>query len=189
MTGPGVSNIAVPDFSWTEERVTLLKTLWNTGMSCSLVGEQLGCSRNAVISKVHRLRLKLSGDGNGATKSSDVPARAPKITRPRSAPARDRGLKARIGNRRDADDDGGFEVLPLPDQASDQLIPAEQRKTLFQLNEQTCRWPVGDPSHADFFFCGAPPDDGPYCSGHARVAYSGHGNGRDHRHYNGHRQI
>ncbi len=31
-------------------------------------------------------------------------------------------------------------------------IPMEQRKTLLQLSEKTCHWPVGDPSTPDFFF-------------------------------------
>ena len=51
-------------------------------------------------------------------------------------------------------------------------IPVEQRKTLLQLTEKTCRWPVGDPGSTDFFFCGGDTvNDLPYCSYHSRVAY------------------
>jgi GcrA cell cycle regulator len=40
------------------------------------------------------------------------------------------------------------------------------------LNEQTCRWPVGDPGSSDFFFCGGNTIAGlPYCAYHSRVAY------------------
>src|SRR5262249_24303286 len=34
------------------------------------------------------------------------------------------------------------------------IIPIGQRRTILELNEQTCRWPVGDPGSTDFFFCG-----------------------------------
>jgi GcrA cell cycle regulator len=51
-------------------------------------------------------------------------------------------------------------------------IPVEQRKTLLQLSEATCRWPVGDPGSADFFFCGGPSTEStPYCSYHSRIAF------------------
>src|SRR5690606_14648108 len=48
--------------NWTEERVELLRKLWAEGLSASQIAAQLGgVSRNAVIGKVHR--LKLSGRG------------------------------------------------------------------------------------------------------------------------------
>ena len=54
----------------------------------------------------------------------------------------------------------------------DNVIPIGQRRTLLELTEETCRWPIGDPGHADFFFCGGPPISGlPYCAYHSRVAY------------------
>ena len=31
-----------------------------------------------------------------------------------------------------------------------------QRCSLLQLNARTCRWPVGDPARAGFFFCAVP---------------------------------
>jgi GcrA cell cycle regulator len=45
--------------SWTEERVELLKRLWNEGLSASQIATKLsdGVTRNAVIGKVHRLNL------------------------------------------------------------------------------------------------------------------------------------
>ena len=52
------------------------------------------------------------------------------------------------------------------------IIPIGQRRTLLELNEDTCRWPIGDPATPEFFFCGGKPLDGlPYCSYHSRVAY------------------
>ena len=43
--------------SWTEKRLEKLKTLWDSGLSISQIGEQLGVTRNAVAGKAHRLKL------------------------------------------------------------------------------------------------------------------------------------
>ncbi len=45
--------------SWTEERIAILKKLWEGGSTASQIAEELGdVSRNAVIGKAHRLGLK-----------------------------------------------------------------------------------------------------------------------------------
>lgn len=44
--------------TWTEERVAKLRELWTQGKTASEIGIALGgVSRNAVIGKVHRLKL------------------------------------------------------------------------------------------------------------------------------------
>jgi len=44
--------------TWTEERVARLRELWTQGKTASEIGTALGgISRNAVIGKVHRLKL------------------------------------------------------------------------------------------------------------------------------------
>ncbi|TAL01038.1 MAG: global cell cycle regulator GcrA-like protein [Rhodospirillaceae bacterium] len=46
--------------------------------------------------------------------------------------------------------------------------------TLTDLSSQTCRWPIGDPKHEDFRFCGKAVVPGkPYCSEHCAAAYVG----------------
>lgn len=46
---------------WTDERVEELKRLWNAGYSASQCANALGnCTRNAVISKVHRMGMSRS---------------------------------------------------------------------------------------------------------------------------------
>src|SRR5581483_11416960 len=47
--------------------------------------------------------------------------------------------------------------------------PRAPRRSLLELTDATCRWPVGDPQHPEFFFCGAPPRaNSPYCAAHWR---------------------
>ena len=44
--------------------------------------------------------------------------------------------------------------------------------TILQLNERTCRWPMGDPKDGAFRFCGKQVHAHfPYCMDHALVAY------------------
>jgi GcrA cell cycle regulator len=145
--------------SWTDERVELLKKLWADGLSASQIAAELGgITRNAVIGKVHRLGL------SGRAKS-------PSSSSPRPRKARSSGMlrvsrPSMRGNTALAYD---YDVEPEPELIE---IPVEQRKTLLQLNEKTCRWPVGDPGSADFFFCGGDTvNELPYCSYHSRVAY------------------
>jgi GcrA cell cycle regulator len=144
---------------WTDERVELLKKLWSEGLSASQIAAELGgITRNAVIGKVHRLGL------SGRAKSPSTAA--PRPRKPRSSGMIRVSRPAIRGNTALAYD---YEVEPEPELLE---IPMEQRKTLLQLNEHTCRWPVGDPGAADFFFCGGKTaNELPYCSYHSRVAY------------------
>ena len=148
--------------SWTDERVELLKKLWADGLSASqIAGELGGITRNAVIGKVHRLGLS----GRAKSPSSS----APRVRKPRSHMMRVSRTSMR-GNTALA---LAFEMEPEPEpELIENIIPIGQRRTLLELNEDTCRWPIGDPASAEFFFCGGKPLTGlPYCSYHSRVAY------------------
>src|SRR5204863_6919853 len=55
--------------TWTEERVELLKKLWQDGLSASQIAAELGgVTRNAVIGKVHRLGLSGRGQPTSSIK-------------------------------------------------------------------------------------------------------------------------
>lgn len=43
---------------WTDERIEVLRKRWMAGASASVIGNELGCTRNAVIGKAHRLGLE-----------------------------------------------------------------------------------------------------------------------------------
>jgi hypothetical protein len=72
------ATMAGAGLTWTKERVDLLTKLWSEGLSASQIAAELGegVSRNAVISKAHRLGL-----AHGAPKVASTP-RPPKPSRP-----------------------------------------------------------------------------------------------------------
>ena len=157
--------------TWTDERVESLKKLWGEGLSASQIAAELGgITRNAVIGKVHRLGL------SGRAKSPASTAARPRKARPHthlmrvSRPAV-RGNTA-LAHAYD------FEPEPEPE-VVDNVIPLGQRRTILELTEETCRWPIGDPGSTDFFFCGGQTGTGaPYCTYHSRVAYQPAGDRR-----------
>ncbi len=150
--------------SWTDERVELLKKLWSDGLSASqIAGELGGITRNAVIGKVHRLGL------SGRAKSSSSGA-----ARPRKARAPGHMMRvSRSSIRGNTALAHAYEhELEQEPELIDNVIPMGQRRTILELTEETCRWPIGDPSSADFFFCGGNTVNSlPYCAHHSRVAY------------------
>jgi GcrA cell cycle regulator len=80
---------------------------------------------------------------------------------------------------------GGFvrqgpsdQQAPIPPAPPRRLVPAKpspeiaDKTSLLDLNEKTCKWPVGHPGEPDFHFCGRPSNPGfPYCVDHCGVAY------------------
>jgi hypothetical protein len=45
-------------------------------------------------------------------------------------------------------------------------------KTVLDLEPHDCRWPIGEPRHPDFHFCGRPRAPGrPYCDHHWSMAF------------------
>jgi GcrA cell cycle regulator len=154
--------------SWTEERVELLRKLWNEGLSASRVAAELGdgITRNAVIGKIHRLGLAERAKSPAAQRP-----RSAKQQRQQSPQDRQQGPVV-LGNVALA---LAAEPVTAPVQRRDDdvVIPISERVTLMDLRESMCRWPMGDPSNSEFRFCGArsPAGSGPYCAHHARVAY------------------
>jgi GcrA cell cycle regulator len=163
---------------WTEERVELLKKLWMEGLSASQIAGILGegVTRNAVIGKVHR--LKLSGRAKPASSTPRVRS-APRSNGPRRLPSSSGRSSSAIGGMMKSRSpmagihgatalklDQEFEADAYVAPVQELEIPESQRLTLLQLNEHTCKWPIGDPLTAEFYFCGKP-----YCEFHSRRAY------------------
>ena len=183
--------------SWTDERVELLKKMWNEGQSASQIAKELGgVTRNAVIGKVHRLGLSnragSATPSKAATDKSAAKAKAPPKPDAATAETTAAAQPARpvAPNRRPIIPAG----QPLPPQPSPNEISPEalakqsevERKakklSLMELTERTCKWPVGDPATENFWFCGLAVQPGkPYCEGHVGVAFQPMSSRRDRR--------
>jgi GcrA cell cycle regulator len=145
---------------WTDEKVVRLKELYNQGMPASKIAHELGfATRNAIIGKVHRL-----GMFKGRLTHKRVP-RVPPAKQPVTHFSRRGRLRVVLIEA---------PTKPIPSNLTpsefDNCIPQGQRKTLLELNSFTCRWPIGDPSKAEFFFCGAGTTYTTYCEHHAARA-------------------
>lgn len=137
--------------SWSEPRITTLRTLWLDGLSASQIAKQLGgVTRNAVIGKVHRLGL----GGRGAPSAPGRPAR---ITPAR--PPRPRRAVSRAAPRA-AQQPRLPVAAPAPPPEGPGLI-----SDLARLGVHACKWPIGDPKGPEFSFCGRHAD-GRYCAAH-----------------------
>ncbi|RWO76451.1 MAG: GcrA cell cycle regulator [Mesorhizobium sp.] len=161
--------------NWTDERVELLRKLWSEGLSASQIAAQLGgVSRNAVIGKVHR--LKLSGRG----RATATPARQKKSVQGSSvqksvsrAASTARHITTSIGATALQ---AQFDAVPVTRHyvrpVQNVVVPISRHLQLVELTERTCKWPNGDPLSEEFHFCGNDAaETGPYCKYHARVAF------------------
>ncbi len=167
--------------NWTDERVEMLKKLWAEGLSASQIANQLGnVTRNAVIGKVHRLKLS----GRGKTTSSTPRVKKVSVSSGSSAPRMSSGRSASpprgmsshghsVGNAAlKMDYVSVVRSQPVAEISPLYIVPVSRELKLVQLTESTCKWPKGDPMHDDFSFCGnEAPDAAPYCGYHAKLAY------------------
>jgi GcrA cell cycle regulator len=72
---------------WTDERLTVLRTLWAEGLTALQIGTQIGATRNAVLGKVHRMgfairNVPVAGEQRqprSAKQNGPRPYRLPKI--------------------------------------------------------------------------------------------------------------
>ena len=136
--------------SWTDEKVEKLRDLWKKGHTASQIAEALGdTTRNAVIGKAHRLNLE---------------ARAPSKQSGESTASQNRPIKrGSAPTSRKAK----FQSILL-----DKNFEPENPKSLKDLTDQTCKWPIGHPNEEKFYFCGRKPEgEFPYCKLHVLYAF------------------
>ena len=157
---------------WTEERVEWLKKMWAEGLSASQMAYRLGdVTRNAVIGKVSRLKLtgrdvppRLTRSKKDYRKARNERLRAERAERPHFGPSVNSDLKSLREALRNMDAE--------PDDIGINRLVINHDDPSRELKHTSCRWPLGDPGHEDFHFCGRDKLDGlPYCTHHAMIAY------------------
>ena len=134
--------------SWTDEKVAKLKELWGKGNTASQIAEILGgVSRNAVIGKAHRLNL-----------SGKIIAKKGSLNQRNNKSHNLNVKKVRKGK---------FKSLVI-----EKDFEPENPKQLEELDENSCKWPIGHPDEKSFYFCGRTSlKDFSYCKLHLLYAY------------------
>jgi GcrA cell cycle regulator len=145
------AGISVEREGWTDAAHVALRTLWAEGHPSALIGRVLGCGKNAVIGKAHRLKL----EGRVSPVTGLAAAR----------PAR----QAKTGRRQSLPRPAGQRALPQPVAE----VAPEAPPVVFRARAPgECCWPMwgdkverGDPGYGRF--CCAPAPGGQrYCPQH-----------------------
>jgi GcrA cell cycle regulator len=146
---------------WSSERIEQLRSLWHDGLSASQIATHLGgITRNAVIGKAHRLGL--------TGRPSPIKNRSISVARPRP-PRRPRVEHTHAPRAVAAAPVHHVRHVEPPQPVELEDMPGA---TILTLTDRICKWPIGDPRHPDFHFCGRASAEGlPYCTDHARRAY------------------
>ncbi len=154
--------------TWTQAQIRQLRQRWATGASASRIAHDLGggISRSAVLAKVRRLRFARRRPDRPGPSARDpirpISLREVPSNRRRAGTSDTRRHPSWVANAKPYVDALGVNAN----------IPPAQRRSILDLRNDSCRWPVGDPASADFFFCGADALAGrPYCAEHCTRAY------------------
>jgi len=146
-------------FNWTDQRIAQLKAMVADGGTAGSIAAEWGATRNTIAGKMDRLGLRRG--------------RPPKESkRPRSVIRRHKKNRP-IGPVMPVAVPTAPPPEPLPPPPF-QPGPVELDNPVLALTHASCRFPIGDPRHADFRFCCAPKVGvSPYCELHHGIAYAG----------------
>ena len=135
--------------SWDDEKVEKLKELWGKKTASEIAQIIGGLSRNAIIGKAHRLNLsiKIRSKQHLVNNGDKTKNYEKQISR--------KNKKSK------------FKSLII-----EKDFEPENPKTLEELDETTCKWPIGHPNEKNFYFCGRKSlRDFSYCKLHLLYAF------------------
>lgn len=129
---------------WTPEKEKVLKLMWAAGYSARDIGTKVGATRNAVLGKVHRMKLP-----------------TPKTP------------KTQIYPKPKAKPEPKPEPPPVAGKEKTEKVYVAVRDAVMGLNTKECRWPYGHPHEGKMAFCKEPIYESySYCLKHCYNAYS-----------------
>ena len=136
---------------WDDEKVAKLKELWGKGNTASQIAEIIGgISRNAVIGKAHRLNLSAKIKTRTTSNNSNFKPNHNELK-----------IKSRKSKR------DKFKSLII-----EKNFEPENPKQLEELDDNSCKWPIGHPNEKTFYFCGRSSlKDFSYCKLHLLYAF------------------
>jgi len=144
--------------SWNSEKEEKLKKLWGKGSTASEIAQIIGgVSRNAVIGKAFRLNLSVKSGSQKIKKSKEESKNLPNGGKKISARSK-------------------FKSILL-----DKDFEPENPKSLEELTEKDCKWPLGGhPNEESFYFCGRSSMKGySYCRLHVLYSFQIRGDNKE----------
>lgn len=146
--------------TWTEPEIDLLRRFWLTKSAGWISGQLRTHTRNAVVSKAHRLGLP--------SKPSPIIRTGAPRRRPRKPAAPLQAPIARVTHLTERD---ARAAIPAKQPAAAPQEPTRRAKA----GGEGCGWT--DSNRAPWVFCGAPTVDGTWCEAHRRRVYQAKGQG------------
>lgn len=170
--------------AWTDKMVEDLCIMWKQGLTTGEIGKRLGVSKNSIVGKVHRLQL--DARPSPIKKKEDIAAIKETIVEIENEAAPK--VKAEKKVEKEVPAKEILEVKPTKEVKTKEpkVTKIEKRGPicpiqpfvnrgevkLTDLDNHTCRWPIGDPKDDNFRFCGKKVRVGQtYCEEHSALAY------------------
>ena len=136
---------------WTKENIEFLRLHWGT-CTAREISEKMGAgfTRNSIIGKASRLGLSAKIKTRTATSNQNFQNNS-----------NQQDFKSRKGRK------SKFKSLII-----EKDFEPENPKQLEELDENSCKWPIGHPNEKSFYFCGRSSlKDFSYCKLHLLYAY------------------
>tara|TARA_B100001057_G_scaffold427817_1_gene452783 strand:+ start:475 stop:975 length:501 start_codon:yes stop_codon:yes gene_type:complete len=137
--------------AWTKDNVEFLKKNWGLATARELAEKMgPGFTRNSIIGKASRLGLSAKIKTRTATSNQNF-----------DNSIEEKSLKSNRGRK------SKFKSLII-----EKDFEPENPKQLEDLDENSCKWPIGHPDEKSFYFCGRSSlKDFSYCKLHLLYAY------------------